>query len=214
MSSAPRRLHPHDVPSVLHFLGLSLASHVLSLTPNPSHPLALTSAKPSPMRLSRTRRLGAYLLRESRPLTHWHRGSTLLRYPLPAVPVPKVVACPGARPPPCLSVLGISPSLGMGAPSPLHRELPPALCPGPAPAHRTCYLRIPPGKPPQPHTLRQATPPSWPARLSPSSLPPKAEAWDCSSHPLPPAPHLPAPRETGLSTLPKEMLLPLTQTLR
>lgn len=34
MSSAPRRL-PHDVLSVLHFLGLSLASHVLSLTPTP-----------------------------------------------------------------------------------------------------------------------------------------------------------------------------------
>ena len=202
MSSVPRRLR-HDVPSVLHFLGLSLASHMLSLIPTPSHTLAIwePTASGSPA-LSPT-------------------GTGAARFPAPTAccTCPQGGgACPhmspGARPPPCLSVLGSSPSLGMGTPSPLHRELPLALCPGPAPAHRTCYLGIPPGKPPQPHTLPQATPPSWPARLSPSSLLPKAEAWDCSSHPLPPAPHLPAPRETGPSTLPKEMLLPLTQTLR
>ena len=68
MSSAPRRL-PHDVLSVLHFLGLSLASHVLSLTPTPPNALALTSAKPSPM-LALTHRASGSLPPQGVPPSH------------------------------------------------------------------------------------------------------------------------------------------------
>lgn len=68
MSSAPRRL-PQDVPSVLHFLGLSLASHVLSLTPTPSHTLALTPAKPS-LRLALTHTASGSLPPQGVPPSH------------------------------------------------------------------------------------------------------------------------------------------------
>ena len=184
--------------------------------PRPLPGLARAQSHPHP--LPHPGCLGAYCLRESRPLTHRHRGSTLpgthcllhlsprWRRMSPHVPrstAPSLPLCPWELTLP-----------GHGHPQPFAQRAPSCALPRPC----SCTQNLLPRDSSREAAPTTHSPPGHSAFLAStpvSLLPPsQAEAWDCSSHPLPPAPHLPAPRETGPSTVPKEMLLPLTQTLR